>query len=114
LSRWRTGGQMNLQLVREFVQELPYGTAASAWQRSVLLARETPLDVSQEPRLKKLDDTGEPPPASHPFFWAGYLVVDTGTRPPLEAAAKDDDKKPAPKKVSDQPRKDQPAADDGA
>lgn len=85
LSRWRTGGQMNLQLVREFVQELPNGTAASAWQRSVLLARETPLDASQEPRLKKLDETVEPPPASHPLFWAGYLVIDTGTRPVQES-----------------------------
>jgi hypothetical protein len=79
LSRWRTGGQMNLQLVREFVQELPHGSAADAWQRSVMLAQETPLDPSQEPRLKKLEEGVEPPGAEHPFFWAGYLLVDTGT-----------------------------------
>jgi hypothetical protein len=87
LSRWRTGGQVNLQLVREFVQELPHASAAEAWQRSVLLAREAPLDPAGEPRLKKLDEAGEPPRAEHPFFWAGYLLLDTGTRPATEPEA---------------------------
>jgi CHAT domain len=85
LTRWRTGGQTNLDLVREFVQELPNGSAADAWQRSIAVGRELPLDPSQEPRLKKLEDTAEVPKASHPFFWAGYLLVDTGTRPAQEA-----------------------------
>lgn len=79
VSRWRTGGQMNLQLVREFVQELEHAPADEAWQRSVLLAWETPLDAAQEPRLKRLSEGAEPPGANHPFFWAGYLLVDTGT-----------------------------------
>lgn len=79
VSRWRTGGQMNLQLVREFVQELEQAPADEAWQRSVLLAWETPLDAAQEPRLKRLAEGVEPPGANHPFFWAGYLLVDTGT-----------------------------------
>jgi hypothetical protein len=85
VTRWRTGGQMNLQLVREFVQELPHGSAAAAWQRSIVLARETPLDATQEPRLKKLDESAEPPDANHPFFWAGYLLVDSGSRPEADA-----------------------------
>jgi hypothetical protein len=93
ISRWRTGGQMNLQLVREFIQELEHSPADQAWQRSVLLAWETPLDAAQEPRLKRLDDGAEPPGADHPFFWAGYLLVDTGTRgaanPPEEEMAQD-------------------------
>jgi hypothetical protein len=93
LSRWRTGGQMNLQLVREFMQELEHSPADQAWQRSVLLAWETPLDAAQEPRLKRLEDGAEPPGADHPFFWAGYLLVDTGTRgaanPHEEVAAQD-------------------------
>jgi len=79
VSRWRTGGQMNLQLVREFVQELEHSPADEAWQRSVLLAWETPLDAAQEPRLKRLAEGVEPPGANHPFFWAGYMLVDTGT-----------------------------------
>jgi hypothetical protein len=80
VSRWRTGGQMNLQLVREFVQELQQSSADVAWQRSILLARETPLDATQEPRLKRMEEGVEPPGADHPFFWAGYMLVDTGTR----------------------------------
>ncbi len=93
VSRWRTGGQMNLQLVREFMQELEHSPADQAWQRSVLLAWETPLDAAQEPRLKRLEEGAEPPGADHPFFWAGYLLVDTGTgdaaKPPEKELAKD-------------------------
>jgi CHAT domain len=100
VSRWRTGGQMNLQLVREFMQELEHSPADEAWQRSVLLAWETPLDAAQEPRLKRLEDGAEPPGADHPFFWAGYLLVDTGTRaasakPPAEEAKEMVEHKPA-------------------
>jgi hypothetical protein len=80
LSRWRVGGQSTLDLVREFVQELPHTSAADAWQRSVQLLRESPIDPTGELRVqpgkKPVDLTGY-----HPFFWAGYLVVDTGWRP---------------------------------
>ncbi len=37
LSRWRTGGRTNLELVREFVRELPQLPATEAWQRARLL-----------------------------------------------------------------------------
>jgi CHAT domain-containing protein len=74
LSRWRTGGRTSMELVREFLQELPHQPAANAWQRSVLLVRSGELDPSAEPRLKnvKLDEV---PSADHPFFWAGYLLM---------------------------------------
>lgn len=84
LSRWRTGGQTSIDLVREFAQELPHTAASSAWQRSVLLVAESPVNPTLEPRLK-MGALEEPPRASHPFFWAGYLLVDTGTPPPGEA-----------------------------
>ncbi|HEY2839980.1 MAG TPA: CHAT domain-containing protein [Pirellulales bacterium] len=96
LSRWRTGGQSSVDLVREFVQELPHATATDAWQRAVVLVGETQLDPSSEPRLK-LTARDEAPKADHPFFWAGYMLVDTGALPqeladqqkknPAEAAA---------------------------
>jgi hypothetical protein len=88
LSRWRTGGQTSLDLVREFAQELPRTSPADAWQRSVFLAAGSQLNPEKEPRLKKA--AGEDPPkASHPFFWAGYMLVDPGTvgekpEPPAE------------------------------
>ncbi len=74
LSRWRTGGQMSMELVHEFLQGLAENPPDKAWQRSVLLARSAELDPTTEPRLKEVK-AGEVPTANHPFFWAGYLLV---------------------------------------
>ncbi len=81
MTRWRTSGRTNFDLVREFAKELPDAPAADAWQRACLLAREAPLDAAREPRLRRSDETGDLPTADHPFFWAGYILVDTGPRP---------------------------------
>jgi hypothetical protein len=86
LSRWRVGGQSTLDLVREFAQELPHAAAANAWKRSVQVAMESPIDPASEIRVK----AGREPvdlTAKHPFFWAGYLVVDSGWAPADPAAA---------------------------
>jgi len=77
LSRWRVGGASTLELVREFIQELPHTTPADAWQRSVELAMELPIDPLNEPRVKP-DDKQKQPTAAHPFFWSGYLLIDAG------------------------------------
>ncbi|HEX5500200.1 MAG TPA: hypothetical protein VFX03_13270, partial [Thermomicrobiales bacterium] len=82
ISRWRTGGQTSYDLVREFVQELPETTASNAWQRSIELVSRQPLERSAEPRFKG-DSQHAPPLAENPFFWAGYLLVDTGSAPRL-------------------------------
>jgi hypothetical protein len=84
MTRWRTSGRTNFDLVREFAKELPNAPASDAWQRACLLAREAPLDALREPRLQRSDETGELPSADHPFFWAGYILVDTGPRPDIE------------------------------
>jgi hypothetical protein len=84
LGRWRTGGQSSNELVREFVQETPYLPASAAWQRSVQLMMEKDLNLSREPRVK-VGEAERSIPASHPFFWAGYLVIDRGAVPPVEA-----------------------------
>ncbi len=57
--------------------------ADDAWQRSVQLVQTRAIDSEREPRVKRLD-TDQPPMATHPFFWAGYLLVDTGN-PPRQA-----------------------------
>lgn len=77
LSRWRTGGQTSYDLVREFTQELPHIEPSDAWQRAVFLAANSPVNLDAEPRVKggALEDA---PKATHPFFWAGYMLVDTG------------------------------------
>jgi len=87
LTRWRTSGRTNFELVREFIRELPDAPANEAWQRACLLARETPLEAVREPRLKRSDETGELPTADHPFFWAGYLLVDTSPNAESDVAA---------------------------
>jgi tetratricopeptide (TPR) repeat protein len=83
ISRWRTGGQTSFDLVREFARELPHSGASYAWQRSVFLLHSQPIDPPLEPRIRA-NLTAPPAMASHPFFWAGYLLVDTGS-PPLAA-----------------------------
>jgi hypothetical protein len=77
LSRWRTGGQTSLDLAREFSQELPHTTPADAWQRAVQVVASSPLNLDAEPRIKPAA-TDDPPKAGHPFFWAGYMLVDSG------------------------------------
>jgi len=89
LSRWRTGGQTSCDLMREFAQELPHAEPSEAWQRAVFLAANTPLNLDAEPRIKPTAGE-EVPKATHPFFWAGYLLVDTGAaarRPDAQAEA---------------------------
>ena len=82
LSRWRSGGQTSLDLVQEFTQELPHTTPADAWQRAIQVVSNSPLNADAEPRIKK--SSGEhagkdgEQRAAHPFFWAGYLLVDSG------------------------------------
>ena len=94
LSRWRSGGQTSLDLVREFTQELPHTTPADAWQRAVQVVSNSTLKVEAEPRMKKSTaasnaDSDAAQRATHPFFWAGYLLADTGSpapQPPAKTA----------------------------
>jgi hypothetical protein len=79
LSRWRTAGQSSYDLTTELVQQLPNTSAADAWQRSVQLAMTMPLDLAREPRVRPAGD--ERLTAEHPFFWAGYLLIDSGQEP---------------------------------
>ncbi|MEM9656810.1 MAG: CHAT domain-containing protein [Planctomycetota bacterium] len=86
-SRWSVGGHTALELVRELVVELPHTPAGEAWQRAVHIASATPIDPLSESRVEATDELVELT-AAHPFFWAGYLVIDSGwSPPPIEAAA---------------------------
>ena len=87
LSRWRTGGETSYELIRQFVQELPYASADDAWQRSVQLQMDTPLDVTQEPRTCAVSGGNDTLTAKNPFFWSGYMLVNTGWSPASAEAA---------------------------
>ncbi len=85
-SRWRTGGRASFEMVREFAQELPHASPAQAWQRAALLTADSPLDVPAEPRIKRNIADGQTK-SDHPFFWSGYLLIDSGVTPPKDDAA---------------------------
>jgi len=78
LSRWRTGGRASFDLVREFAQELPHTEPSDALERAILVTTDSRLDLEAEPRVKRTAGI-DPPKATHPFFWAGYMLVDSGT-----------------------------------
>jgi len=85
VSRWRMGGKVAADLMTEFLRDVtapgPDGgltAAAVSWQRAVDVATAEQPDPEREPRLKSgakaiLAD------AKHPFFWAGYLLIDCGS-----------------------------------
>ena len=87
LSRWRSGGQTSYDLVREFAQELPHTAPSDAWQRAVFVVSDSRLNLDGEPRLKKAS-VEDPPKASHPFFWGGYMLIDSGVASTRQAAPK--------------------------
>lgn len=111
ISRWRPGGRTAQMLVAEFVQELPHISAPEAWQRAVLLARETVVDPAAEPRVKAA--ANDPAiKAEHPFFWAAYMLIDAGPKPPGADKPADDDfriRQPPPAPQAP-PAAEQPAA----
>ena len=79
ISRWRTGGASAGNLMHEFTQELTHTTASEAWQRSIELSLDSVLDPTREPRIDdKIKIEGQLR-ANHPLFWAGYMLVDTGS-----------------------------------
>jgi len=88
LSRWRTGGQSSYDFVREFAQELPHTTPPDAFQRAVFLTARSRIDPAHEPRVRSAV-VDELPQANHAFFWAGYMLVDSGT-PVLEPEQPED------------------------
>lgn len=81
VSRWTTGGAVHRQLVRELAAEWDRQPAPDAWRRSTLIARSSRIDPDQEPRFKMRNVGDSPPLAEHPFFWAGYVLLDTGYDP---------------------------------
>ena len=82
VGRWRTGGRVGVDLMAEFLRDLYAPGAgdepmAERWRRAVDVVTAEQPDPEQEPRLRQsakavLTD------ARHPFFWAGYLLVDCG------------------------------------
>jgi tetratricopeptide (TPR) repeat protein len=79
LSRWRPGGKTSHDLMRKLAEQLPENAADIAWQQVVAEIRQQPVDMKMEPRIS--GTTNDPLLASHPWFWAGYIIADTKLAP---------------------------------
>jgi len=86
ISRWPVGGDSTRVLMKEFNQELPHSGAAAAWQRAIQVSERTEISIEREPKLRPAV-VAAPMFADHPFFWSGYLLIDTGA-PPAGVAIK--------------------------
>jgi tetratricopeptide (TPR) repeat protein len=88
MTRWRNGGGVTNELVREFMQEASRRDGmppAAAWQRAIALVTPERPDIANEPRIKpSVEDVF--PDGRHPFFWAGFMLVDCGSGVYEEAA----------------------------
>ena len=78
LSRWRTGGRSAYDLSQEFVKNYENEPAADAWKHAATSLMTRDVVVEEEPRLKKLGRSDEVPRYSAPFWWAGYMLIDSG------------------------------------
>lgn len=74
IEKWPTGGARSRELVAEWLVGVGRLSPLDAWKRSVMLGRSERLDPEREPRLAL--QPGETPRAEHPFWWAGYVLVD--------------------------------------
>lgn len=80
ISRWAVGGKNDYNLTRNFVAEVDNESAAAAWQRARELTMLDEINPDLEPRVRSLAG-GVPLKTDHPFFWAGYMLIDTGAQP---------------------------------
>ena len=75
ITRWSTGGPRSRDLSAEMLIGMKTDAPEAAWRRSVKLARSAPLNAVREPRLDH-DDPAVRVTAEHPFWWAGWMLVD--------------------------------------
>ena len=88
LSRWNVGGRTGIDLGIEFIKDRQHEAqqdaplpATKSWQRAVDLVTAEQPDFDREPRIKVVNSV-IPKNAKHPFFWAGYTLIDCGVVQP--------------------------------
>lgn len=77
LSRWRTGGESAFDITRQFLAADPSTSPAQAWRQVVEESWQENLVPDNESRVRRLDNSADRK-RDHPFFWAGYMVIDSG------------------------------------
>lgn len=91
ISRWAVGGENDFNLTREFLAELPNDTAAKAWRRARELTMLNDINPDREPRIRTITG-GVALKTDHPFFWSGYMLIDTGVKPVKDVPEEQPDK----------------------
>ena len=79
ISRWRTGGRVSYDLTEQFLVQLTEKPAAEAWRQAILEVGSNPINLEEEPRVRK-EPNVEPPIANHPFFWGAFMLIDRGEK----------------------------------
>jgi len=79
LPRWRLEGDSPWKLAALFNAQLSTTeNSADAWRRAVLKFNAGDVTLESEPRIGKSDEIDQTS-ASHPLFWAGFMLVDSGS-----------------------------------
>jgi hypothetical protein len=77
ISRWRTGGRVSYDLVEQFLLRLTEKPASEAWRQAIMEVGSKPINLDEEPRVRKEKDV-DTPVANHPFFWGAFMLIDRG------------------------------------
>jgi len=78
ISRWNTGGDLNLQTGREYLQQRKTLSGSQSLAEAKRVAQQAVVKKDSEPKLRLPRGTDESP-AKHPVFWSGMLVVQVPT-----------------------------------
>jgi CHAT domain-containing protein len=81
ISRWNVGDTSTFQASIEFSRATDELSAIDAWLETTDKIKQLPVDVSEASRIHAPNEEGGDRKSDHPFFWSGYLLVDTGWRP---------------------------------
>ncbi|WP_186767828.1 tetratricopeptide repeat protein [Blastopirellula retiformator] len=81
LSRWHSAGDAAIRMTAGIGARIEGMPASQAWQEAIAEIRDSPLDIAHEPRVRVLGELKPPAKASHPFFWADMMLIDTGIVP---------------------------------
>ncbi|MCL2006009.1 MAG: CHAT domain-containing protein [Planctomycetaceae bacterium] len=81
ISRWRTGGRASYDLVEQFLAQLSQRPAVEAWRQAILEVGSEPINLDEEPRVRRDANMESVPIANHPFFWGAFMLIDRGERP---------------------------------
>jgi tetratricopeptide (TPR) repeat protein len=96
LSRWTTGGKSTLDFTTDYWQLARDQSPVVAYQEALRKTQDRPVEFAMEPRIASSKEPLEGK-ATHPVFWAGYMLFDIPTVPgiPLPEPPDQDLKLPA-------------------